>query len=60
MTTELTIKMSALISISVVMLAFSYFFYQDGESIIPLILLFIGIISALSLIRLAYTPKKRR
>jgi len=59
MTTELTIKMSALIVMSAVMMSFGYLFYQSGSSIIPLILLFIGIISAFALIRLAYTPKKR-
>ena len=61
MTTELTVKMTALIFMSAVMMAFGYLFYQSGSTIVPLILLFIGIISAFALISLAYTsPKKRR
>lgn len=40
------------------MLSFTYLFIQAGESMIPLILFFIAIISALALIGILYKSKK--
>ena len=38
-----------LVVLSIAMIAFSYLFYLGGETFIPLVLLFVGVVLALSL-----------
>ena len=49
---ELKPKVAGLFLLCALMLTFTYLFVQAGETMIPLLLLFIAVVSALSLIGL--------
>jgi len=58
MPSELNARIVGLLALIALLLTFSYLFVQAGESMIPLILFFIAIISALALVGIVYKPKK--
>lgn len=58
MPSELNARIVGLLILCGLMLSFTYLFNQSGESIIPLILFFIAIISALALVSVLYRAKK--
>lgn len=58
MTEEKTVKIIGLVFLSAIMITFAYLFTLAGETAIPLILLFIGIVLALIVGSSAYHPKK--
>ena len=58
MPSELNAKIIGLLMLCGLMLSFTYLFIQAGESMIPLILFFISIISALALVSILYKAKK--
>ncbi|MCP8323595.1 MAG: hypothetical protein L6N96_05400 [Candidatus Methylarchaceae archaeon HK02M2] len=58
MASELNIKIVGLLALIALLLTFTYLFIEAGEYMVPLILFFIAIISALALIGIVFMPKK--
>jgi len=58
MPSELNTRIVGLLVLCGLMLSFTYLFNQAGGSIMPLILFFIAIISALALVSVLYRAKK--
>jgi len=54
------IKTISVLILSIAMMGFAYLFYLNGETFIVLVLLFIGIVSALTLVASVPRPKRRR